>query len=84
MLLFSENIDEFVGQTVKAKIFHKIYGNQAAIIRSFQPLIKEDRIGFVANNHEVFVYSDEIENITADKNMVIIYGTLQTIIIEKI
>lgn len=84
MLLFSENIDKFIGQTVKAKIFHKIYGDQEAIICCFQPLTAKDKVGFVANNHEVFVYIDEIENITADKNLIKIVGSLQTIIIEKI
>lgn len=84
MLLFSENIEKFVGATVKVNIIHKIYGNQHATVRCFQPLITKDKRGFIANNHEIFVYTNEIETIDYGKNTVSINGKMQTIIIEKI
>ena len=84
MYLFSEKIEQFIGQAVKVYINHKVYGNQELYIRKFQPLCDNDRFGFVVGKQEIFVYSDEVENVKAHVNVYIIKGVIQDIIIEKI
>lgn len=82
MHLFSENIDKFIGQTVKINISNKIYGKQHVTIRSFQPFSRENEIGFVINNREFYMRSDEIENIKVNKKTIYIKGTVQDVIIS--
>lgn len=84
MPLFSENIDIFIGRTVKINISHKIYGRQNAIIRSFRPFYLDDRIGFMINNKEFYMRNDEIENIKIDKRTININGTTQDVIVSVI
>lgn len=83
MKLFSENIIQFIGQTVRIHIYHKIYGNQQSLLKNFQPLCTEDKIGFVIWEREIYLTLDEIENIEVDKNRIVINGILQKIVIEK-
>lgn len=82
MKLYSENIDKFIGQTVKININHKIYGKQRATVCSFQPFYSEEKIGFVINDREFYMYSYEIENIEADKKTIYIKGTMQDVVIS--
>ena len=84
MNLFSEFIVKFSGKTVRACVYHKIYGNQKATIHNFQPFYTEDKVGFLINDHEVFVYFDEIENVNFDDNSFIISGSLQKIVVKLI
>ena len=84
MKLFSENIEQFVGQAVRVYINHKVYGEQELNIRKFQPLCDDDRIGFLIGKQEIYVCADEIQNIEAYENVYIIRGDIQDIIIEKI
>ena len=84
MYLFSENIEQFVGQAVKVFISHKVYGNQELYIRKFQPLCDDNRFGFMVGKQEIFVYLDEIENMEAYVNVYIINTELQDIVIEKV
>ena len=84
MNLISEFITNFMGKTVMACIFHKIYGNQTATIREFNPFCAEDRVGFLINGREVFVYFDEIENVTCDNNTFTINGSLQTMVVKLV
>ncbi len=82
MQLFSEDIDKFIGKTVKVYVDHKIYGKQKIVVRKFQPLCNVDKVGFVINDREFYVCSDEIENIEADDSAIYIYGTVQNMIIQ--
>ena len=82
MNLFSEFITKFNNKTAKVCIDHKMYGCQKATVSNFQPFCKEDRIGFLVNGHEVFVYFDEIENVHCDKNIFIINGALQKMVVK--
>ena len=84
MHVFSENLKLFKEKTVKVSVEHKIYGSQQLKIRSFQPLLTEDKIGFVVEGREIFLYIDEIENIKFNKNMLQIIGGIQTITIKDI
>lgn len=84
MNLFSEIIAHFKGLTVRTHIIHKIYGNQKLTIRNFQPICTEDKVGFVINGHENFMYLDEIEDFSFEKNFLKINGILQKMIIEII
>lgn len=84
MKLFSENIEQFVGQAVRVYINHKVYGEQELNIRKFQPLCDDDRIGFLIGKQEIYICADEIQSIEAYENVYIINGNIQDIIIEKI
>ena len=74
----------FNGKTVMACIFHKIYGTQKAIIREFHPFVTEDRVGFLINKREVFMYRHEIENVNFDHNTFTINGILQKMVVKLI
>lgn len=82
--LFSEFITNFYNKTVRAYIFHKIYGNQSGVIRDLKPFVAEDRVGFYINDREVFVYFDEIESAELNGNEFIINGTLQKMVVKLI
>lgn len=84
MNLLTENIKQFVGQTVKVCVNHKVYGKQDLTIRKFQPLCDDNKVGFMVGKQEIFVYTDEIENIEIYENVCIIQGTMQDMVIEKI
>lgn len=82
--LISEFIANFSGKTVIACIFHKIYGDQKATIHEFHPFYAKDRVGFIVNGREVFVYFDEIENVNYNKNTFIINGSLQKMVVKLV
>ena len=84
MKIFSEIIAHFKGLTVRTHIIHKIYGEQKLTIRKFQPFCAEDRIGFVVNGHENFMYYDEIEDYSFNGSVFEINGILQKMIIKAI
>lgn len=84
MNIFSEILEHFKGQTVSTHIFHKIYGNQEAIIRNFCPLCSENKVGFFINEHEVFMYCDEIEDFEFSGKILKLNGMLRNFIIEII
>lgn len=84
MNIFSESLKLFEEKTVKVSVEHKIYGSQQLKIRSFQPLLTEDKIGFIVEGREVFLYIDEIENIKFNKDTIQIIGSIQTITIKEI
>ena len=84
MKLFSENIVQFVGQTVRTYIYHHIYGNQQSLLKNFQPLCSEDKIGFVVGEREIYVTLDEVEDVEVRKNAIVINGILQKIVIERV
>ena len=82
--LFSENIIQFIGQTVRIYIYHKIYGNQQSLLKNFQPLCSEDKIGFLVGEGEIYLTLDEIESVDVGKSALTINGILQKIVIEKV
>lgn len=84
MDLYSENIMQFKGKTVRTYINHKLYGNQKAKLYNFQPLCVDNKIGFIIGEQEIFLYLDEIENMELSKNALQITGKLQEIVIELI
>lgn len=81
MHLFSENIKQLEGFTVKVIMEHGIYGKQHVTIRKFKPLYAENKLGFIINEKEKFLYTDEIENIECEQGMFKIVSKLQTITI---
>lgn len=84
MDLFSEFIKFFKGKTAVVNIIHKIYGGQKSIIRNFQPFCSNNKIGFLVNDHEVFLYFDEIESTEFNGNEFIINGSLQKMSVKLI
>lgn len=82
--IFSEILEHFKGQTVSTHIFHKIYGNQESIIRNFCPLWSENKVGFIVNEHEVFMYFDEIEDYDFNGSRLELNGILRNFIMEII
>lgn len=84
MNLFSEMLAQFKGHTVRTYIYHKLYGKQQLTIRNFQPLCAEDRIGFVLNDYEIFIYREEIENFHLEKKSIEINGKMQKIVVKII
>lgn len=84
MQLFSENIIQFIGQTVRTHIYHKIYGNQHSLLKNFQPLCSEDKIGFLVGEKEIYLTIDEVASVEVGKSALVINGILQKIVIEKV
>jgi hypothetical protein len=82
--LYSENIMQFKGKTVRTYINHKLYGNQKVKLYNFRPLYTDNKIGFTIGEQEIFLYLNEIENMELSKNVLKITGKLQEIIIELI
>ena len=60
MQLDKKNFEYFNGKEVSILLTHKVYGAQKAtgILNLFQDA---DKIGFVHNGHQVFLYHNEIE-----------------------
>lgn len=84
MNVFSEFITRFSNNIVRVCTYHKIYGNQKAIINNFKPFYTEDRIGFLINEREVFMYLNEIENVELNMDEFIINGALQKMVVKLI
>ena len=84
MRTYEENLKNFIGQEVQIYMVHKIYGVQKGKIRCFHPFCDENKIGFVYNDREIFMYRDEIESIEYEKNKITINGELQNIVIKRI
>ena len=84
MSLFSENIEQFIGQTVVAEMEHVIYGKQKVTLRSFQPFCTEDKIGFFMGENAIYLYRDKIENVRAHENVYEMNDNLLRIVITKI
>lgn len=84
MNIFSEILEHFKGQTVSTHIFHKIYGNQKSTIRNFCPLCSDEKVGFYVNDHEIFMYFDEIEDYEFNGKLLKLNGTLRNITIEMV
>ena len=79
-----EILEHFKGQIVRTHIFHKIYGSQKSTIRNFCPLCSSNKVGFLINDHEVFMYFDEIEDYEFNGNLLKLNGILRNIIIEMV
>ena len=84
MKLFSENIKQFIGQTVIVYIGHKIYGEQELKIRKLQPLCDKNRIGLIVGTQPIFLEHNEIENILFTEDELCIQSELLTITIKKV
>lgn len=69
------------GQNGKITINHEWYGNQK-IRGSFHIINDGERIGVKVKDHEIFLYNNEIINISASENSVLIKGQLMQIKIE--
>ena len=82
MNIFSEIIKHFEGQTVRTHIIHKIYGDHKITVRNFCPLCVENKIGFVINDHEIFVHYDQIEAFEHNGNVFIVNDALQKMVLE--
>ena len=82
--LFSENIEQFIGQTVIAEIQHVIYGKQKVTLRSFQPFCTEDKIGFFMGENAIYLHRDKIENVRAHENVCEMNDNLLSIVITKV
>ena len=81
---FSENIKQFIGQTVVVYIGHKIYGDQELKIRKFQPQCDENRFGFMVGKQVIFLEHDDIDNMVITKDKINIQSELMTIEIKKL
>lgn len=82
--LFSENIEQFVGQTVIVETRHVIYGKQKMTLRSFQPFCTDDKVGFFVGENTIYLYKDNIQNIRVCENVYEISDSLLHIVITKI
>lgn len=78
----SFNIVGLAGKKVAVYLEHVIYENQELSISYFNPFQTDEKIGFVVDGHEIYLYHKEIECIECNKNLVKIVGNLQTVIIE--
>ena len=84
MRKFSEILEHFEGQSVRTYIFHKIYGDQESTVSNFCPLCSENKVGFVVNDNEVFMYFDEIESYEFNGSVFKLNGMLRNFIMELI
>ena len=82
--IFSEILKHFEGKTVRTYIIHKIYGAQRAIVRNFCPLYSDNKVGFIVNNHEIFMYYNEIKNYEFNGSVLKLNGSLRNIVVEKV
>lgn len=77
-----KNLRHLQGKSVEVELEHKIYGRQNVYIKEFQPIDDQDKIGFMYNNREIFMYRDEIISMSISKNLCKIDGKIQTIKIK--
>ena len=82
--LYSEYFAQFEGQPAIIYIYHKIYGTQPVKVKHFQSLCAENKVGFIIRGREIFLYQDEIESISLDKNILKINGILRGLEVKLI
>lgn len=77
------NLKWVQGKLVKMTTHHKIYGDEEfkCILNMFK---EEDKIGFLVNNHQIYLYNDEIESMEVGFNIFKIFGKLLSITIAII
>lgn len=73
------SLEQFKGQSARVKLIHQIYGIDVMNIGSFQPLVAENKIGFIFQGREIFLYNHEVEEIEIRNYLYIITGKLFTI-----
>ena len=77
------DLKQFEGQMVTISTHHKIYGDEEfqCILNIFQ---EENKMGFLVNNHKIYLYNDELESIEMGFNMFKIFGKLLSVTIAII
>lgn len=71
-------LKRFNGKNVTVYVTHKIYGTHK-ISCTFNLLKDKEKIGLTVNGHEIYVTSDELEEIKYSTSMFEVVGKLQTI-----
>ena len=77
------NLKHFDGKHVLVHTEHKIYGKQKAKC-IFQSTYDEEKIGFIINRNCIYLYYNEIEDISYNENCLKIFGNLISVTIKTL
>jgi hypothetical protein len=80
---FTDELKILSGTNVSIKIEHKLYGNQS-IKCALQILNDEERLGFVINYQEIYVYKNEILHFWENDGLYYFADKVMNINIKKV
>ena len=78
----SFDIMKLAGKSVSVFLNHIIFGAQELFISCFEPFVTDERFGFAFNGYKFYMENKEVERLEVGKNLIKIFGNLQTMEIK--